>query len=732
MYRNFLLSLIAVSAAFGADGIVVDPSGQPVAHARVACAHFSTETGVDGRFSLPPSPCHAAITAQGFAAKQIALASDAPARIELSIAPLTEMVVVSATRRETSPEEAGVAASVFTPRDLEARVYPSLGDLLPEVPGLEVSRYGRPGSLTQVFGRGGERTGMLLMIDGVPVNDPGGELNLAGFTTTGLDRVEVVRGPESALFGAEASSGVIQLFTKRGNPEDTIPHGSVSYDRGSYQSDRWVANVAGGLGNRFDYSLAAEQFHTVGEYANDYFRDTTGTANLGFRISPATQVRGIFRTFDAMTGTPNQVGYGIFDKYGSEATRDTLVSASVEDARGQNFVQQVRFGYHRSWDQFTEPVNQGPYNVAALVRDVTTPVPRTYFEGLVSPGATPPPGLRVVEASPYSAFIYASDPYLTLSSRKDLEYQGTLAHPGGALVFGYAYERQDAEIGGLPVDRDNHGVFLNEQYSIARRLFLSGGLRFEQNSAFHSKLTPRGAASFLVAGEHGVLSSTHLRASAGVGITEPSLLQNFSNVFYAVGNRALRPEKTVSYEAGLVQEWFRRRVRTEVSLFDNSFKDLIVFLSPTWENINASRARGLEFSTRGRINRLLSVSGSYTHLWTRIITSNTPASIFTGVGQELPHRAGNSGAMSFTLAPRRWTLQAGAILVGERQDPDQYMFGISRNRGYQNVYATGSFRLTRNLVPYLRAGNLLNQRYQEVLGYPAALRTVNGGVRFEW
>jgi outer membrane cobalamin receptor len=188
----------------------------------------------------------------------------------------------------------------------------------------------------------------------------------------------------------------------------------------------------------------------------------------------------------------------------------------------------------------------------------------------------------------------------------------------------------------------------------------------------------------------------------------------------------------VSYEAGLVQEWFRRRVRTEVSLFDNSFKDLIVFLSPTWENINASRARGLEFSTRGRINRLLSVSGSYTHLWTRIITSSTPDSIFTGVGQELPHRAGNSGALSFTLAPRRWTLQAGAILVGERQDPDQYMFGVSRNRGYQNVYATGSFRLTKNLVPYLRAGNLLNQHYQEVLGYPAALRTVNGGVRFEW
>jgi len=210
------------------------------------------------------------------------------------------------------------------------------------------------------------------------------------------------------------------------------------------------------------------------------------------------------------------------------------------------------------------------------------------------------------------------------------------------------------------------------------------------------------------------------------------LLENYSNVFYAMGNRALRPEKTVTYEAGGVQEWFHRRVRSEVSAFDNSFRDLIVFVSPTWENINASRARGLEFSTQGRINRLLSVSGTYTRLWTRIITSNTPDSIFTGVGQELPHRAGNSAAFSFTLAPRRWMLQAGAVLVGERQDPDQYIFGVSRNRGYQNVYAAGSFRLTKNVVPYIRASNLLNQDYMEVLGYPAQSRNVHGGVRLEW
>jgi vitamin B12 transporter len=275
-------------------------------------------------------------------------------------------------------------------------------------------------------------------------------------------------------------------------------------------------------------------------------------------------------------------------------------------------------------------------------------------------------------------------------------------------------------------------VFLHEQYTVSRRLFLSGGMRFEQNSAFHTKLTPRGAASFLVTGEHGPFSSTYLRASAGIGITEPSLLQNFSQDSYAVGNPALRPEKTISYDAGLVQEWFGRRLRTEVSAFANSFRDLIVYVYPTWLNVDASRARGFEFSSRMRVASWLSASGTYTKMWTRITRSSTPDSIFFGVGQELARRPGNSGALSVAVTPKRWSLSAGAVLVGERQDPDQFVFGVTRNRGYQNVYASGSFRLTKNLSPFVRGGNLLNQRYSEVLGYPALSRSMYGGMRVEW
>ncbi len=717
--------LLSTCAALAADGIVIDPSGKPVPKARVHCGAQTALTGPDGRFEFPNTGrCAATVAADGFETAHVQVSEST--HVQLTIAPHAERVVVSATRRETNIEETGAAATVLTSIDLDARQAPALADALRDVPGVQVARYGRPGSLTQIFTRGGQRTAALVMIDGVPVNDPGGELNLAGFSTEGLDRVEVVRGPESALFGAEAASGVVQLFTRRGDPESRAPRGSVSYERGSFQTDRWTAALSGGTGSRLDYSFTADQFHTAGEYVNDYFRDTTGTANIGLRISPSTQVRGVFRTFDAAAGTPNQVAYGLFDTDASEATRDSLISFRVDDVRGPHFVQRASFGYHRSHDLFSDPAGNGPFDIAALVRDSGN---RVYFERMADPSAPVPPGLRLVTFDqPY--YLWAGGDFLSLSSRKSFAYQGTATRAGGAAVFGYEFERQDADVTGQRVDRDNHGVFLHLQQTVTGRLFLSGGARLERNSAFGTKWTPRAAASYRLA------SSTFVRASAGLGITDPSLLQNYAKDPYYAGNPFLRPEKTTSYEAGVVREWLGRRLRTEASLFASSFKDLIVFVflpypqPSTWQNIEASRARGLEFSGEGKIAPFLRISGAYTRMWTRITRSNSPNSLFTGIGQELPRRAGNAGSVSLSLTPRRWTIQAGAVLVGERQDTN--LFGATRNPGYQNVYASGSVRLSRNVVPFLRADNLLDRRYEEVLGYPALRRNIHGGLRLLW
>lgn len=729
---------ILCAQASGIRGTVFDPSGRVIRGARVQCAGETAATGLDGRFVFAgASQCKAVLAAPGFQTQTVDLAAGPETRITLPIAGVTERVVVTATRHQTTLEEAGVAASVLTGAEIARQDYPAVADLLREVPGLQINTTGRRGSLSSVFTRGAQRTGTLLLVDGVPVNDPGGEFNLGHLTSGDVDRIEVIRGPESALFGAEAAAGVIQLFTRRGDPEIVRPRGSFSYERGSFQTDQWRTGLSGGSGYRFDYSLHAEQYHSVGEYANDDYRDTTGSANLGLRLSAATQLRGLFRSGDSVVGVPGQVGYGLIDHNARETNRDSVLSLRLEDARGPNYLQQVSFVYHRVRDVYTDPLMDGPYQLAALVRDVAAPLPRTYLVSLLDPNHIPnpiPAGTRLVQQE---VTLYPFDPYVSATSRKEIGYQGTWAHRGTTAVFGYDFERQEGDVSARIVERNNHGFFFHGERTLVGRVFLSGGVRLEHSSAYGRKIAPRAALGFLLAKEYGPLSSTFLRLSAGRGITEPSLIQTFARESYAVGNPDLHPEKTSSYEASLVQEWFGRRAHTEAAVFQNSFRDLIAFVplpAPiwgSWRNLESSRARGVEFSARARLAGSLTLNASYMHLWTRVLQSGSPTSTFYGVGQELPRRPGNSGSLSLSVAPKRWWLQTGVVLAGERQDADYYL-GVTRNPGYQNVYLCGSYHLSKHWSPFFRADNLLNARYEEVLGYSAASRSLRGGARLEW
>jgi vitamin B12 transporter len=185
---------------------------------------------------------------------------------------------------------------------------------------------------------------------------------------------------------------------------------------------------------------------------------------------------------------------------------------------------------------------------------------------------------------------------------------------------------------------------------------------------------------------------------------------------------------------GLVQEIFGRRLRAEVTYFRNTFQDLIVFdgsvFPSSWSNIDRSWARGVETSFTLRPARYIQVHGNYTRLHTRITRTNS-FSAYSGVGQELPRRPRDSGSAWISIAPRRWNVMLGGRAMGERQDAD-WIYGVTRNPGFGTMFANASFRLTRNVTPYVRFDNLLNERYQEVLGFTALTRSAIGGVRIAW
>ncbi len=734
--RTLILLTLSLAACAGETsnihGTILDPSGWPVEGARVTCGSQSVYSNAQGRFALAAlDKCDATIEKTGFQPQAAQLNAQTESKITLAVAGPVETVVVSATRTETTPEQAAAAASVITGQRLQELGFPMLSDVFRDIPGLQVSQYGPgPGALASLYTRGSESTATLVLVDGVPLNDPGGELHLEHLTSEGIERVEAVRGPQSALFGAEADAGVIQIFTKHGDAEDSVPHGFVSYERGNFQTDQWIADLTGGFVGRLDYALSASGYHTVGEFQNQYDRDNTGTANIGYKLSNSTELRGVFRVYDDHVGVPGQVAYGIDDPIPSEETRNQTVSLSLDDSRGSNFRQRLTFGFNKLRDRYNddEPYSEQP--LAALVRNVGGPVPEVYFVSLLNPLMLPapnqiPPGLTLVTTDAY----FGPSDSLNLTERKIAGYQGTLSYRGGALVFGYDYQDQTGYLSGTNASRTNNGFFANLQQNIGKRIYLSGGARLEHSSAFGTIGTGRGGASFLVFREHGPLSSLFFRLTGGRGVTEPSLLENYAQVLpYYFGNPSLRPAVTNSSEAAFVAEWFGRRIRTEVSGFRNSFHDLIAFVVDTWQNVEQSYAHGVETSVQARLPKNVLIMGTYMWLDTRITSSASPESSTTGIGEELVHRPRNSGSVSFAMTPRRWSFVLGGRFEGEFQDSD-FTFGVTRNPGYQFVYASASYKATKHVTPVLRVDNLLNARYQEVLGYQALSRSVIGGVR---
>ena len=712
---------------FTVRGVVSDPTGRPVPGATVACGTQASEiqtTDAAGAFELPDA-CEATISKEGFATAKVSLAETN--RITLALAPTSDRVVVTATGSPVSLDEAGVAADVFTAQDFEPPHTPFIEDLLRDVPGLNVVQTGVSGGLTNLFVRGGDSDATLVLLDGVPITEPGGSIDFSNLSSAGIDRMEVVRGPESALFGAEASSGVIQLFSKQGDAESNTPHGSLTYERGSFSADHFTGTIDGGWLRRFDYAFTGDQFRSTGEFSNSAHRLTSGTGNIGYRISDRTQLHAIFREFDAYTGDPGQVAYGLVDYLANERVRDSTLGVRLDDQRGRHFVQHVQAGYHRYRDIFMDNSTQTD-NVAAILRTApsgrgTNAAGNTYLVSLANPNnPTAPPGTFFAGSS-YEFFPSSS---LELTARENVEYQGALTHAHGALSFGYEFERQAGNISDIDVARYDNGVFVNEQYSLTSRIFVNAGARLQQSSTFGTEFTPRGAVTFRLP------TDTFFRVSGGRGIKEPELIDNFANTTFYVGNPNLKPETTDSFEAGLFREWFSRRLRTEVSWFRDSFSDLIEFDSAvnpgTWINIDKAWARGAEFSGSGRIAGFVSIHAAYTLLDTRVVNDADP----TQIGLPLVRRPKNSGSLSLALTPRKWTFAAGARWVGEREEQDFVFFAITRNPGYTYVFVDGSWKMTKHLEPFFRVNNLLNADYQEVLGYQALSRNGSVGMRITW
>jgi vitamin B12 transporter len=715
-----------VSAADPITGIVVDQAGQPLPRAFVrtldrsgkeAASTFADETG---HFRLTPasSACRVEVSMSGFSRAETACGA-APLRVVLQVAPIAETVIVTATRTEAPADQTGASVSVFTAADLDRRQVPLVADLLRSTPGATVIRTGGLGTVTSLFVRGGESNHNKVLLDGMPLNEPGGTFNFSNLTTENLERIEIVRGAQSALFGSDAMASVVQLFTKRPDGADQHPHASVSLEGGTYNTVRGGASVSGASG-RTTYTAGVSRFTTDNQEPNNRFENTSLSANLGVALSDTATLRVIARGEREHVGTPGQTAFGRPDMDAFFERHDGTGGVTFDQQLTARFRQRAMYSLAVSNYQSTDLVADPPYT--PRFENSSAPF---QFSDFTFDSRTK---LRRHHASYQADWRLTSDASVAGDHRLTLltDWDGERA----TLIDQLASTT-------VPASRNNSGLSIQHQ-ALWARTFVTVGARVEHNDSFGTAAVPRGSIVYVARTGGGTVGDTRLRASAGLGIKEPTVLQSFSPSPFFRGNPDLLPERSRTIEAGVEQRFASDRARVELAWFDNRFRNLIATrttnpatFAAEYFNIGLTQARGAELAFDVAPLKALRARGGYTFLSSEILESTSPSSAVFKVGQSLFRRPRQSGFVGVSWVSGPIVLDLNGVFIGTFVDSDFASLSppILTNPGHTTWDGRLAYLVTKQLRAFLSIDNLADADYMEPLGYPALRRAVRAGVR---
>jgi vitamin B12 transporter len=636
----------------------------------------------------------------------VTYAQTAPAQTAPTI---HETVVVTATGREMLESQVGASITVLDREQIERRHALSTIDLLRTIPGVVAVRAGGVGNLTGVFVRGGESTYNKVLLDGMPLNEPGGAFNFASLSPENIERIEVLRGAHSALFGSDAMASVIQLFSVR--PDTSRPQLNITVDGGTYNTAH-LAVGAGARNGSVQYSLFGSHLRTDNREPNNESKTSTMSVNLTRMLKSGASARFLGRGEFGRAGTPGTTAFGRPDMDAYFRHRDASVLGGWNQPLGSRVTQQTSYSYIATTYRSTNLVTDPPYT------------PR--FGDLVA-------------AFPSSDFLYDSETEL---ERHHFEYRADAVVARNQVVTAaFAY---DGERGVLTnhrstaapqrPSRNNTGTTVQYEASAAR-MSIVGGIRFENNGSFGFYVAPRVAASWLVSSGNDAMGSTRLRASVGRGIKEPLFIQSYSPSPSFMGNPNLAPERSRGFDLGFEQRFARDRAAVELTYFANHFDDLIslgpfdpVTFNAQYENIGETRASGLELVGTALVNGGLRISGGYTLLDSKVVRSISSSPIFAP-GRELYRRPRHSGSLQASYSRGRASLALGAVFVGSHVDTDFNFPTVMSNKGYAAWNASGEVRIAGRTAGFVTIDNLADREYMEPLGYRALGRTVRAGIR---
>lgn len=721
-----LLALLATPAfADVLRGQVVDPAGRPIPRAYVRVLSQSGAeisagfTNESGQFALESDPsCRVEVSLTGFQTATTSCSANPLLQIALAVTPIRESVIVSATRTAAPLGQVGASATIFTEEDLDREQQPLLADLLVGTPGAAVLRSGGPGTVTSLFVRGGESDYNKVLLDGVPLNEPGGGFYLNNLSTENLERVEVVRGAYSSLFGSDAMSSVVQLFTKHGNGQAQRPQASAQVDGGTYGTLHASASVHGAT-SRLDYSAGAARLDSDNRVPNSALENTTLSGSLGITLGSATTLRAVARAEREHVGTPGTTAFGRPDLDAFFERHDAIGSLILDQQITPRVRQRASYSLAASNQQSTNLLEDRPY-IASFDGRVGMYESTDFLSDTVNE-------YRRHHAS------YQADLHLSTSASRGDQTLTLLADWDGERLT--AIDRLSPA--NTRNARNNFGVAAQHQM-LWRRLFITVGGRLEQNESFGTAFTPRGSVVYVVRQGSNAIGDTRIKAGAGIGVKEPTLAESFSLSPYALGNPRLDAERSRSAEVGIDQRFAHDRARVELTYFDNRFTDVVQLITTnpaTFEgqyfNTGAERARGLELGAEVAPTATIRARAGYTFLDGRVVESAFPTDIVFGLGNELFRRPRHSGSVGVTARWHRIEADVNGAFIGKFVDSDFFLFDVplTENPGHTIWNTRVSLTLTRRVTGLLMIDNLTNQDYSEPFGYQPLLRAVRAGLR---
>ena len=744
MKRNFGLLVLAITV-FGVgpalaqpgsvSGTVVDPDGRPTPNATVLISDQSAvrDTAVtdgQGRFQsagLPAGRYELAVVLPGFRATpttvELSSGASQTVTITLQVSAVTESVVVTAAGRALPRSRVTDSVTVVTGDDIAARQFETVADALRfSVPGLGVTATGGRGGTTALFTRGGESDFTLVMIDGVRINGFGGSYDFAHLPVGDIERIEVVRGPQSAVYGSNAIGGVVQIVTRQGGPTRL----SSVIEGGTLGTSRVSLNTTGSAGE-VSWGASFEQLDTDGQdgettrsgetVSNDQYLRRDMSLNGRWRGERGTTIRSVFRYGTNERGYPGAWGsdpggtYSGIDTVSRGTNDNRLFSVGVDQRFGSRIDQRVELSHTHNDSAFASPFGDSVSDANRLTLRARTDA--TLRAGIVATG-----GFDVQQEQAGSTFITDSSFTEVPIDRQMLGFFGELRFdPTSSLSVTAGVRGDRITRDALPGDGFGRPLFSDEtEVAVNPKVSVGWYLR-------PADVTP---------------DWTRLRVSAGTGIRPPSA---FEIAF--TDNPALKSERTRSVDFGVEQAVAKGRVVVEATAFFNRYDDLIVSVGQAFanasqfrtDNLSNSRARGLELAATGRTPQGFEARVTYTWLHTEILaldsTESDAPSGFT-VGDALLRRPRHQGSVELSFIRPRYSAFTS---IGTRSstldvDPTFGSFGgFFDNPGYAVVNLGGSVGIWTGVDLTARVLNLLDRDYEEAFGFPSLGRSVIAGIR---